>query len=85
MATAVDTLKIYERLRSAQLGDVAAKEIAAVFNDIIEEKLATSRDLKELEASLKLEIANVKADILKWIAGMLVAQAALVATLVKLL
>jgi hypothetical protein len=33
---------------------------------------------------LKAEIETAKADIIKWIAGLLLAQAALVATLVKL-
>ncbi len=78
MAAAVDTLKIYERLKNAELNDKAAKEIAEVFSDVIEKELATKSDIKELESRLK-------ADIIKWVAGMLVAQAAIVATLVKLL
>ena len=40
--------------------------------------LATKKDLQILEA-------NVTARIIRWVAGMLVAQAAIVATLVKLL
>lgn len=62
--------------------------------------LATKRDLKEAEVSLKRDIeelrlttksnldarlAETKAEIIKWVAGMLVAQAALIAALVKLL
>ncbi len=47
------------------------------------------QDLKELELrmkqELKLGLVNTKAEIIKWVAGMLVAQAAIVATLVKLL
>lgn len=40
--------------------------------------LATKNDLN-------LALAKTKADIIKWVAGMLVAQGALIATLVKLL
>ena len=36
-------------------------------------------------ADLQAEIAKAKVEIIKWVAGMLVAQAAIVATLVKLL
>ncbi|MBF0464812.1 MAG: hypothetical protein HQK88_08755 [Nitrospirae bacterium] len=36
MSTAIDTLKIYERLRKANLGDEAAKEIAEVFKETSE-------------------------------------------------
>jgi len=45
---------------------------------LIDEQLATKKDLQILEA-------NVTARIIRWVAGMLVAQAAIVATLVKLL
>ena len=100
METAFDTLKIYERLKGADLSDKAAKEIAEVFRETIEERLATKRDLKELEAATKRDLAelekhfdlrlkelesSIKVDIIKWVAGMLVAQAALISALVKLL
>ncbi len=78
MASAVDTLKIYERLKAADLSELAAKEIAEVIKDTTEDHLVTKSDLKE-------ELAKTKAEIIKWVAGMLVAQAAIVATLVKLL
>ncbi len=58
----------------------------------IEKELATKRDLKELESrlkadilSLKADIFSLKADVIKWVAGMFLAQAAIIATLVKLL
>lgn len=56
MDTPLDTLKIYERLKSADLTDKAAKEIAEVFKDIIETNLATKKDLKELELRLKHDL-----------------------------
>ena len=59
------------------------REIRAKKNDNKESltplnTLATKKDLQILEA-------NVTARIIRWVAGMLVAQAAIVATLVKLL
>ena len=45
----------------------------------------TNVKLAELNVSLVKEIATAKAETIKWVAGMLVAQGAVVATLVKLL
>ena len=51
------------------------------------ESLRKETDVKlaELNISLVKEIATAKAETIKWVAGMLVAQGAVVATLVKLL
>ena len=43
------------------------------------------KDIEVLRAEVKTEIAESKTSTIKWVAGMLVAQAALIATLVKLL
>jgi hypothetical protein len=107
MLPAIDTLNIYNRLKSAGLPEASAKEIAEVFRETIEENLATTTDLKTTEsnltkyiesvraelkknvelvrAELRKEIAESKASTIRWVAGMLIAQAALIATLVKLL
>jgi len=92
MGTMVDTLKIYERLKNAELNDKAAKEIAEVFKETIDEQLATKRDVEilrtdveKLRIELTAEIQKSKTETIKWVAGMLVAQAAIIATLVKLL
>ena len=74
----VDTLRIYERLKVANLEESAAKEIAEIFKETTADCLVTKNDLEEA-------LSRTKADIIKWVAGMLVAQAAIVATLVKLL
>jgi hypothetical protein len=77
----IDTLNIYERLKSVDLDEKVAKELSQILkenaNQIIEqqkEELATKHDLTQ-----------VKIELVKWVAGMLLAQAAIVATLVKLL
>jgi len=129
MPLTVDTLNIYNRLKSTGLSEESAKAIAEIFREAIEENLANKNDLKTTESNLtkhiesvraeltkhiesvraeltkdiesvraeltkdievlraevKAEIAESKAGIIKWVAGMLVAQAALIATLVKLL
>ena len=85
MSAAIDTLNIYSRLKSTGLSEESAKEIAEVFQETIDEKLATKNDLELVKNELKKEIAESKAGTIRWVAGMLVAQAALIATLVKLL
>ena len=43
MDTMIDTLRIYERLKGADLPDKAAKEIAEVFRETIEDRLVTKK------------------------------------------
>ena len=103
MPGTIDTLSIYQRLKSANLKEEAAREIADVFRDVIESNLATKTDIEliradieyvkkdiekfklEIEKTIELSSARTKAEIIKWVAGMLIAQGAIVATLVKLL
>jgi len=87
MASAItfDTLAYVKKLKAAGVPEKQAEAQAETFAEIIEDRIATKQDLKELELALKQDIAKVKVEIIKWVAGMLVAQAAIVATLVKLL
>ena len=80
-----DTLAYVKKLRSAGVPEKQAEIQAETFAEILEERVATKQDLKELELALKHDLANIKAEIIKWMAGMLVAQAAIVTTLVNLL
>lgn len=89
---AIDTLRIYERLRGADLTEKAAKEIAEVFRENIEDRLATKNDLtvvrKDIETvrrDLEVTLAKTKVEIIKWVAGMMVAQSATTMALVKFL
>ncbi|MBF0488552.1 MAG: DUF1640 domain-containing protein [Nitrospirae bacterium] len=77
MATAIDTLKIYERLKSADITDKAAKEIAEVLQDVVVADLVTKDELDKA-------LSRQTADIVKWVAAMLVAQAAVIAALTRL-
>lgn len=73
-----DTLAYAKKLIAAGVSSNQAEVQAEALADIVDERLATKQDLKELES-------RMTANIIKWVAGMLVAQAAIVATLVKLL
>ncbi|MFH1952936.1 MAG: DUF1640 domain-containing protein [Pseudomonadota bacterium] len=84
-ALTFDTLAYAKKLKAAGFTEEQAEVQAQAFAEIIEERLATKQDLKELELAMRRDLAAVKSEIIKWVAGMLVAQAAIVATLVKLL
>ena len=53
--------------------------------DIQELRSELKKDIEMLRSELQKEIAESKAGVIRWVAGMLVAQAALIAALVKLL
>jgi hypothetical protein len=73
-----DTLSYAKKLKAAGFTDEQAEIQAEALSEIIEERLATKQDLKELELRLKH-------DLTLRLGGMLVAGIAIVATLVKLL
>ena len=121
----IDTLQIYEQLRSSSLPDEAAKGIANVIKNVTETDLANKRDVALIQKDIeqvrseltqkieqmrseltqkieqmrseltqKIELGNMelrrdmesmRAGLLKWMAGMLVTQAVVIAALVKLL
>jgi len=73
-----DTLAYAKKLIAAGVPPKQAEVQAEALAEIVDERIATKQDLKELEF-------RITSNIIKWVAGMLVAQAAIVATLVKLL
>ncbi len=81
-----DTLKFVRTLKAAGVPENQAEAFSEAFKDAQSDaELATKYDLKELELRLEARINEVKYDMIKWIAGMLIAQAGLVAALVRLL
>lgn len=79
-----------KRLEKA-LGEEAAGVLISILEKQDEEakrEIATKHDLRETELRLLAEMAKLnadtKADILKWVAAMLIGQAALIAALMKL-
>lgn len=80
----IDTLRLYERFKAAKLGDDAAREMAEAFKEAEASRLdgiATKKDIDDL----RLEMATMKADLIKWITGILVVQAGVIVALIKLL
>jgi UDP:flavonoid glycosyltransferase YjiC (YdhE family) len=92
-AVTFDTLKFVETLQSAGVPEVQAKAFARAFAEAQREAdVATKGDIGLLRQEiagvaepLRREIADAKTDIIKWMAGLLIAQAAVIAALVKLL
>jgi hypothetical protein len=77
-----DTLRFAKRLRDAGFSEVQAETVADALRESFSSgELATKTDIIQLRA----ELADVKAEIIKWMFGAMLAQGALVVTLVKLL
>jgi hypothetical protein len=74
-----DTLKFVERLKAAGVPEEQAKAEVEALTTALNETIA------ERELATKTDLEAIKADLIKWMAGLLLAQAAVVATLVKLL
>ncbi|MCD6184413.1 MAG: DUF1640 domain-containing protein [Deltaproteobacteria bacterium] len=77
-----DTFENVKRLKAVGFTEDQAAEQTKIIAELVDERLVTRQYLDERLAVLE---ADVTAKIIKWVAGMLVAQAAIVATLVKLL
>jgi hypothetical protein len=77
--TTFDTLKFAKRLEAAGVPSAQAE----AFAEAQREALAEAIELGQL--ATKADLMELKADLVKWMAGLLVAQAAVVAALVKLL
>ena len=73
-----DTLKFAKRLEAAGVETEHAEAMAEAFSDATGTELVT-------KDYLKAEIEAAKNDLIKWMAGLLLAQAGLVTALVKLL
>lgn len=78
-----DTHKFIRTLTNAGLPPEQAEAIAEAFQTAQNEAQPVTRDY--FDVRLKAEIETAKADLVKWMAGLLLAQAAVIAALVKLL
>lgn len=96
MATLVfDTHAFVKKLTTAGMPEAQAEILAQEQANLIENRLATKLDIVTLEKNIEMQLSKIrsdvdtkietaKSDIIKWVAGLLIAQAALVATLLKL-
>ncbi|MBL8018651.1 MAG: hypothetical protein JNM27_03215 [Leptospirales bacterium] len=87
-----DTYQIYRRLKRARASDAISREIATIFGQMAEERLATRQDIREINLSiaildkdLKAEIATSRAETLRWILAMMIAQTGLLFAAIKAL
>ena len=88
-----DTHQFIKTLQDAGFEQPQDEAVATAFKDASSQaEIVTKsdidlvrRDLRESELRLEAKISDIKYDLVKWIAGMLLAQAGLVAALVKLL
>ena len=86
MGTAVfDTLAYAKKLREAGVPEKQAEVQAEALAEIADEKLATKDDIEKLKKDILLALAGSKTETIKWVAGMLVTQAIVVAALFKLI
>ncbi|BBL71991.1 hypothetical protein [Methylogaea oryzae] len=91
-AITFDTLKFVEHLTAAGVPHAQAKAEVEALTEALQSsalELATKDDIKlavaDLRAELHKETRDLKVDLIKWMTGALIAQAAVIATLVKLL
>ena len=88
-ALGFDTLAYAKKLKDAGVPEAQAEVHAEALADIIDERLSTKKDLKELEVTLRHEIKELemrlKHDLTIRLGVMMTAGIVIVATLVKLL
>lgn len=77
-AVTFDTLKFAKTLEKAGIPNEQAEAMAEAFRDATSEELVT-------KDYLAATVSEAKNDIIKWVAGLLLGQAALIAALIKLL
>lgn len=80
-----DTLKFAKRMAEAGFTKKQAEALAEEQSSLIENELATKKDLYALEANLKRDIRELEMRLTIRLGGMLVTGIAIVAALVKLL
>jgi hypothetical protein len=73
MAVLFDTLKLAQRLEAAGMSQRQAQDVSAALAETITGDLVTREyldlRLSEMEARLRTEIANLRAEMIRWIVG----------------
>ena len=86
MPTAIfDTYEFVKELENAGFNEKQAEIQVKAINKALSEFQESRLEELATKADIEIAISRAKAETIKWVAGMLVAQAAIVATLVKLL
>jgi len=89
LTTTFDSLGYAKKLEAAgftrEQAEVQAnafREFTSIQEENTRKELATKGDLQDVRNELKVEIAETKHEILKWMMGMLVAQTALIVAVI---
>lgn len=80
-----DTLAYAKKLKSAGFTEEQAEIQAEALAEIIDEKLATKQDIRDLRREMKEMEIRLKHDLTMRLGAMLAASMAIIATIVKLL
>ena len=80
-----DTLGYFEKLKAAGVPEAQAKAQIEVIREVVEDKLATKQDLRELETRLEIRLADLKNDLLRWVIGAIIGQGAFIVAVMALL
>ena len=84
-AIAFDTHRFVKRLTENGFTEEQAEALANEQVNLLNGNLATKTDIEALRQGTRADIANLKADLLKWMFGAMIAQGGLIVALVKLL
>ena len=80
-----DTHKFVKRMIETGMSEATAEALADEQSRLIQGELTTKTDLQQTEAKLRLEIEKVKSDIVRWMAGLLIAQGGVIVAMLRLL
>ncbi|MBF0559029.1 MAG: DUF1640 domain-containing protein [Nitrospirae bacterium] len=80
-----DTLQYAKKLREAGVPEKQAEIQAEALSEIIEDKIATRKDLKELETRLRQDIKELEYRLIIKMGAMLVAVVTILGALMKIL
>ena len=80
-----DTHKFVKRMTETGMSEATAEALADEQSRLIQGELTTKTDLQQTEAKLRLEIEKVKSDIVRWMAGLLIAQGGVIVAMLRLL
>lgn len=85
-AITFDTHKFISTLIEAGFETKQAEAVSEAFKVAqTDTDIASKQDIESLKQEMKVSMSDLKVELIKWVTGALVAQAAVIATLVKLL
>jgi len=84
-ALTFDKLAYIDRLKAAGISEENARAHADSLDVALREQVATKADLQESRVAMKADMADIKADILKWMVGTMFVQIGLIVAVIKFL